>query len=278
MGVDVGRGTALDDVRAQVDAVVLATGAQRHRDLALPGRELAGVEYAMPYLTGRNRAARRPARRRARSRRRQPRDRDSAAATRAPTASAARYGRAPSRSPRSRTARSRPRARTPQATWPEWPFLLRTYAAHDEGGDRIFAFETLAYEGEAGRVTGLRGRRVEFPDADGVRRPPAGSSRQIGSEEVLAADLVLLAIGFTGVEADDPVYAGVELVGGRTVAVDGHATSLEGVFAAGDCVLGADLVVTAIAEGREAARAVDRYLTGGESALPSRDRPRLVVG
>jgi len=118
---------------------------------------------------------------------------------------------------------------------------------------------------------------VEFPDADGVRRPPPSSARQLGAEEVLDADLVLLAIGFTGVEADDPVYAGVELAEGRTVAVDGRATSLDGVFAAGDCVLGADLVVTAIAEGREAARAVDGYLSGGETALPSRDRPRLVV-
>jgi glutamate synthase (NADPH) small chain len=277
VGADVGRGTTLAELRAQVDAVVLATGAQRHRDLPLPGRDLAGIEYAMPYLTGRNRAlagvgggaAISAAGRRVIVIGGGDTSADClGCAHREGAASVAELAHGP----------QPPEARTPQATWPEWPFLLRTYAAHGEGGERVFAFETVAFEGEAGRLTGLRGRRVEFPDADGVRKPPPGSSRQVGPAEVLPADLVLLAIGFTGVESDDPVYAGVDLVEGRTVAVDGHATSLAGVFAAGDCVLGADLVVTAIAEGREAARAVDRYLSGGETALPSRDRPRLVVG
>jgi glutamate synthase (NADPH/NADH) small chain len=161
-----------------------------------------------------------------------------------------------------------PRERTPHKTWPEWPFLMRTYPAHEEGGDREWQLATQALEGDAGQVQRLRASRVEFPGfaETGVRRPVEID------QVVLDVDLVLIAIGFTGVEADDPLYGqlGFELGARATVPVDASfATAADGLFAAGDCVRGADLIVQAIADGREAARAVDLALQGA-SALPSR--------
>jgi glutamate synthase (NADPH/NADH) small chain len=143
-----------------------------------------------------------------------------------------------------------PVERSPLATWPAWPRLKRSYAAHLEGGDRRYAFETVEFVGRDGHVAGLR-------DATGAE---------------IETDLVLIAVGFAGVED----ALGVALTARSTMAVDGaFRTSLDGVFAAGDCVRGADLIVTAIADGRECARAVDRFLTGS-SDLPFRDRPTLV--
>jgi len=125
-----------------------------------------------------------------------------------------------------------PRDRDPQSTWPAWPRVLRSHPVHEEGGSRRWEFETIAFEGD-GRVQRVRGAGGDAVDAD----------------------LVLIAIGFAGVE-DDAVYAGlgITIQNGRV-----HATP-EDVFAAGDCVLGADLIVSAIAEGRRAARDVERRL------------------
>jgi glutamate synthase (NADPH/NADH) small chain len=276
-GVSVGRDIPVDELRAGVDALILATGAQRHRDLELPGRELAGVEYAMPYLTAQNRrAAGLPV----------ADDAISAAGKRVVVlgggdtsadclGNALRegaievheiaHGPVP------------PKERSPLRTWPEWPFLLRTYGAHLEGGVREWQLETSSLEGDDGRLQRLVGRRVEFPGfaETGVRGRPVPVD---GGEVTLDVDLVLLAIGFTGVEADDPVYedAGVTLTPRTTIAVDGRfATDADGVWACGDCVRGADLIVTAIADGRECARAVDQALQG-RSFLAARERPRFV--
>jgi len=150
-----------------------------------------------------------------------------------------------------------PSERDPQRTWPEWPVVLRTYAAHQEGGERAWQFVTERLEGEDGRVRRLLGHRVDFPGyaETGVRAPV----KVEGGEVALDVDLVLLAIGFAGAEADDGAYrqAGVELGERGTVPVDDrHATATPGVFACGDAVLGADLVVTAIADGRKCAAAV----------------------
>jgi glutamate synthase (NADPH/NADH) small chain len=162
-----------------------------------------------------------------------------------------------------------PDRRTPHRTWPDWPVLLRTYAAHQEGGAREYGFRTTEIVGEHGHVTALRGERVHFPGwaETGVR----GEAVPTGEEVVLPVDLVLVAIGFAGVEPD-PLYEqlGVDLTTRRTVPVEGYATAVDGVFAAGDCMRGADLIVTAIADGREAARAVERHLVGS-TLLPARD-------
>jgi glutamate synthase (NADPH/NADH) small chain len=256
-GVAVGRDVSLAALRSEHDAVVLATGAQRHRDLDLPGRDLAGIDLAMPYLVAGNRRA-------------------AGEEVEAATAvgevvvvigggdtSADCLGTA-TREGASRVIEVAhgpvpPARRQPQRTWPEWPNLLRTYAAHLEGGERRYEIEPIAFEGRDGRVTALRGCRLSYPGYDGVGPRPAPVR---GEEVVVAADRVLLAIGFAGVEVDDPLYHGVTLTPRATVAVDGLATSAAGVFAAGDCVRGADLVVTAIADGRRVAAAVERHLSG----------------
>ena len=273
-GVDVGGGVPLEDLRARFDAVLLATGAQRHRPLPVEGAELAGVVNAMPYLVQQNR-------------------RVAGLPVDGPEISARGLrvavigGGDTSADCLGNALRegaevvyeiahgpTPPRERTPHRTWPEWPFLLRTYAAHLEGGVREWQFQTTRLVGRDGRVTGLQGRRVEFPGfaETGVRGAPVPT----GDELELAVDLVLVAIGFAGLE-EDPLYDQLGAGGGSrsTLAVDrSYATDVEGVFAAGDCVRGADLIVTAIADGREAARGVDRYLQGS-TALPSRDATRL---
>ncbi len=238
----------LEALRAGSDAVVIATGAQRHRDLAIDGRELAGIEFAMPYLVACNRRGAGLV----------------AASLTAATRRVAILGGGDTSADCLGSAHREgcaavvevahgvepPTERSPLDTWPAWPRLKRSYAAHGEGGERAYAFETSAFVGADGCVTGLRG-------ADG---------------SVVEADLVLIAIGFDGVED----ALSLPLTARRTIAVDGDlATATDGVFAAGDCVRGADLIVSAIADGREAARSVDLALRG-RTSLPSRDRPSPV--
>ncbi|MDX6629306.1 MAG: glutamate synthase small chain [Gaiellales bacterium] len=269
-GVAVGSDVPFAELRARHDALVIATGAQSHRALTLPGAELAGVHLAMEYLVQQNRrVAGLPVTGPALSARGLRvailGGGDTSAdclgnVLREGCASVVEIAHGP----------TPPLERDPQRTWPEWPFLLRTYPAHEEGGEREWQLESFTLEGDGGRVQRLRARRVEFPGfAETGKRQP---SPVPGGEVVLDVDLVFVAIGFTGVERDDPLYGqlGLELGPRDTLPVDGtFATALPGVFAAGDCVRGADLIVQAIADGREAARSVDLALQGA-SALPSR--------
>jgi glutamate synthase (NADPH/NADH) small chain len=252
VGADVGARLPAGELAARFDAVLLATGAQWQRTLDLPGAGLAGVEPALPYLAGRNRSV------------------AGASSGRAITAagrdvvvigggdtSADCLGCALREGARSVTeiahGPSPPLRRTPLETWPEWPFLLRTYAAHEEGGRREWQVEPTAIEEAGGKACAVHGRRVAAA----------------GGDVVFAADLVLVAIGFAGVEPD-PVYEqlAVPLHGGTVAAGAGGVTVVPGVFAAGDCVRGADLIVTAIAEGRAAAAGIGARL-GGRAAAPA---------
>ena len=137
--------------------------------------------------------------------------------------------------------------------------MLRTYAAHQEGGSREWELEPTALAGEAGVVRAVHGRRVDYPGFDGAG--PRPQARATGAEARFPADIVLVAIGFAGVE-DDPVYGqlGVNVASGTVAAGPGGSTSVPGAFAAGDCVRGADLIVTAIAEGRAAAAGIHAHL------------------
>jgi glutamate synthase (NADPH/NADH) small chain len=163
-----------------------------------------------------------------------------------------------------------PDARHTSTPWPLWPLVFRTSSSHEEGGTREFSVLTRRFEGEAGRVARLHGVRLAWGPPDASGRP---TMQEIpGSEFSIPADLVLLALGFVhpvreGCIAD----LGVRLDPRGNVLADaeGFATSEPGIFAAGDCRRGQSLVVWAIWEGREAARAVDRYLVG-ESWLQSR--------
>jgi glutamate synthase (NADPH/NADH) small chain len=258
VGSAVGERLPAQDLAARFDAVLLATGAQRHRSLDLPGAGLRGVEPAMTYLAGRNR---------------------SIAGTRAAESitatgkdvvvlgggdtSADCLGCALREGARSVTEIAHgptpPGRRTPLATWPQWPVVLRTYPAHQEGGSREWEIEPTALGGDADEVRAVHGRRVAYPGFDGAGSRP--QARATGEEARFPADLVLVAIGFAGVE-DDPVYGqlGVDVAAGTVAAGPGGATSVPGVFAAGDCVRGADLIVTAIAEGRAAAARIHTCL------------------
>jgi glutamate synthase (NADPH/NADH) small chain len=256
-GIDVG----VDELRARFDAIVLATGAQQQRELDLPGRALDGVHLALPYLRDRNRAVGgRPAW-----------DAPISAAGKRVVVlgggdtSADCLGCALREGATSVIEIAHgpqpPSRRDPLRTWPEWPKLLRSYPAHGEGGDRRFAFVTTGLEGSNGTLQRLVGKRVEFaPTAPDEPRRPVDVE---GGREALDVDLVLIAIGFTGPERADGLLdgLGVRLAHrGTVLAQPDGTTSVEGVYAAGDCVLGADLIVTAIAAGRRAAAAVDRLL------------------
>jgi glutamate synthase (NADPH/NADH) small chain len=153
--------------------------------------------------------------------------------------------------------------------------VLRVSAAHEEGGDRVYSVSTKEFlANHAGRVRALRLVEVHVEGGTFVELP--------GTEREVRADLVLLAMGFTGPEPDGLVAElGVDLdARGNIVRDGGFMSSVPGVFAAGDCGRGQSLIVWAIAEGRSAAAAVDRYLTGGTTLpapIPPTERPLSVT-
>jgi glutamate synthase (NADPH/NADH) small chain len=160
-----------------------------------------------------------------------------------------------------------PRSRPDHQPWPTYPMTYRVSSAHEEGGDRVYAVSTQEFVGDAaGRVCGLRLVEVEFT---GGRFEPVP-----GTERELPCQLVLFALGFTGAERSPLLDGlGVDFDQRGNVARDGlYATSVPGVFVAGDMGRGQSLIVWAIAEGRSAAAAVDRYLAG-DSRLPAAIAP-----
>ncbi len=164
-----------------------------------------------------------------------------------------------------------PDRRSDAQPWPTYPMIYRVSSAHEEGGERVYAVSTQEFLGdEAGRVRSLRLVEVE-PSGRGFTPVP-------GTERELPCDLVLLAMGFTGAQRNGLLAGlGVEFDARGNVARDGsYATSVPGVFVAGDMGRGQSLIVWAIAEGRSAAAAVDRYLAGATllpAAIPPTARP-----
>jgi glutamate synthase (NADPH/NADH) small chain len=250
----------------QFDAVVLAGGSEQPRDLAVPGRELEGIYFAMDFLRQQNRRV------------------AGELITNGVSAlskhvvvigggdtgsdcigTSVRQG---ALSVTQIEILPRPPDRENKAlTWPNWPNRLRTSSSHEEGCERHWSVSTRAFHGSAGHVTGLTVVAVDW------QKDAAGNwkmSEVPGSEVELRADLVLLAMGFLR-----PVHGGlleeigVELDGRGNVKADtlGYQTSSPRVFAAGDMRRGQSLVVWAIREGRQCARAVDEFLMG-RSDLP----------
>lgn len=259
-GVAVGTELPLETLRSGFDAVVLATGAAVARELPVPGRELAGVHQAMEFLAQQNRRV----------------AGDSVPADTAITAEGKHVvviGGGDTGSDCVGTAHRQgarsvlqlellpvpPASRDASTPWPRWPLQLRTSHAHEEGGERRWSISTTRLAGEGGRVRALHAVRVEpVPDESGRAR----LAEVPGSAMTIPADLVLLAMGFTGAQR---VGAGTghepALDARGNVATDGrHLTSLDGVFAAGDARRGASLIVWAIREGRDTAAAVDGWL------------------
>jgi glutamate synthase (NADPH/NADH) small chain len=269
-GVNVGVDVSVEQLRADFDAVLLAGGATLWRDLPIPGRELAGVYQAMEYLPPANRV--------------QQGDYDTAPISAAGKrvviigggdtgadclGTAHRQG-AVSVHQFEILARP-PAARSEEHPWPTWPLMYRTASAHEEGGERVFAVNTECFLGdEQGNLRGLRAHEVQLVDGR--------FAKVEGSEFDLDCELVLLAMGFVGPERGELLDGlGVGLTERATVARDADfATTVDGVFVAGDMGRGQSLIVWAIAEGRSAAAGIDRWLTG-ESVLPAPITPTTVA-
>jgi glutamate synthase (NADPH/NADH) small chain len=263
-GVEVGRcgDLSLEALRAGHDAVLLAIGATRPRELDLPGRALSGIVPAMEYLTPSNLAALGAA---------MPPGLDAAGRdvviigggdTGADClGTALRQG---ARSVLQLEIMQRPPDRRPSSQpWPTVPLLYKVTSAHEEGGVRDFAVETTEFCGdESGRVRSLR-----------LRELASGSVREV------PAELVLIAAGFLGPELEG-LSATALAVGPRdTLVVDGDWLLEDGspgaLYACGDAVRGQSLIVWALAEGRSAAAAIDRRISGGVTALASPVRPHF---
>jgi glutamate synthase (NADPH/NADH) small chain len=159
-----------------------------------------------------------------------------------------------------------PAERAANQPWPTFPTLFEVASAHEEFGERKYLASTVEFVGENGQVTGVKVAETEF--VDGKRVPKAGT------EQILPADLVLLALGFTGVEGETAAeQSAISLDDRGNVARDAKwATNADGVFVAGDAGRGQSLIVWAIAEGRAAAAAIDEYLEGS-TLLPSPVKP-----
>ena len=255
-------------LRREFDALVLCGGATAPRDLPIPGRQLGGIHFAMDYLTQQNRRC----------------EGDPVADEEFITARGKRVviiGGGDTGADCLGTAHRQsalevhqleilPRPPDERATdnpWPEWPNVYRVSSAHAEGGERVYSVSTTRFLGdERGMVKALEVSRVEM-----VREGGRLNFREVpGSSSVLPCELVLLAMGFTGPERPGLLQQlGVELTDRGNVKRDEHwMTSVPGVFTAGDMQRGQSLIVWAIAEGRSAARGVDRYLMG-RSDLPA---------
>ena len=249
-------------LQKEFDAVILAGGAEQPRDLAVPGRELRGVHFALEFLI--------------------PQNKEVAGEGKNPINVAGKHvvviGGGDTGSDCVGTSNRHgaasitqievmpraPEQENKEMTWPYWPLKLRTSSSHEEGCVRDWAISTKEFVGENGVLKAIKAVRVEFKD---------GKMREVpGSEFELKADFVFLAMGFTNPLAQVLDAFGVEkdARGNAKASTDGtgcYQTNVKKVFAAGDMRRGQSLVVWAIREGRQAARAVDEFLTGS-SVLP----------
>ncbi|MBS0291274.1 MAG: glutamate synthase subunit beta [Proteobacteria bacterium] len=252
-----------EQLQKDFDAVLLTGGAEQSRDLPVPGRDLAGIHFAMEFLPQQNKV-------------------NAGDKLKGQLLATAKHvivigggdtgsdcvGTSNRHGAKSVTQFEvmpmPPEQENKPLVWPYWPLKLRTSSSHDEGCVREFAISTKEFIGSKGKLTGLKTVQVEFKDGKFAEVP--------GTEKEYPADLVLLAMGFVG-----PVGTVLDAFGvdkdargnarASTDFIGGYATNVPKVFAAGDMRRGQSLVVWAIREGRQAARAVDEFLMG-ESSLP----------
>ncbi|MDI5963185.1 glutamate synthase subunit beta [Streptomyces sp. SL13] len=272
-GVEIGRDLDAAGLRRRYDAVVIAAGATTARDLPVPGRELNGVHQAMEYLPLSNKV-------------------QEGDYVTSPISAEGKHvvvigggdtgadcvGTAHRQGAASVTQLEimpRPaEQRQDHQPWPTFPMTYKVTSAHEEGGERVYAVNTVRFTGdEDGNVQELHLVEVAFKDG---RFEP-----QEGTERVIPAQLVTLAMGFTGTDQDNGLVAQLGLAldpRGNVARDEDFATNVPGVFVAGDAGRGQSLIVWAIAEGRSAARAVDHYLTGTSSLhAPIRPTDRALV-
>ena len=271
----VGKNVAVEDLRRDFDAIIIAGGAEQPRELQVPGHELRGIHFAMEFLPQQNR--------RCLGDELDPKTEILATGKRVVIIGGGDTGADCLGTCHRQMARSvhqfeimpiPPLDRSPQTPWPHWPLQMRSEAAHEEGGIRDWAIATTAFTGdEHGNVKQLHAVRVG--------RPPKFEPI-VGTEFTLDVDLVLLALGFQGPVRDGMIeQLGVALDQRGNVATDENAmSSIPGVFAAGDMRRGQSLVVWAIAEGRSTANCVDRYLRDTAQNQPFvkiASKPRISV-
>ncbi|MBN8542529.1 MAG: glutamate synthase subunit beta [Deltaproteobacteria bacterium] len=248
-GISVGQDISFSDLRAENDAVCLAIGAERPRDLEVPGRELKGIHFAMDFLIQQNQSV-------------------SGEGPRQPKISASGkrviilgggdtgsdcLGTALRQGAKSvlqfEILQKPPLMRAKETPWPTWPMKLRTSHAHEEGGLREWGFMTTMFTGDGDSVQRLHGKSMELE-----------------TELQFDADLVLLAMGFSGPMANPLLNScGAKVDARGKILVDEfNMTSIDGVFAAGDVNRGASLIVWAIAEGRKTATSISSYLESAQ--------------
>ena len=262
-GVNVGGNLAADELLRDFDAICLAGGSTKARDLDIPGRELKGVHFAMEYLTQQNCILA--------GEHVDPKDRISAEGKRVVILGGGDTGADCLGTAHRQGAEvvhqfellpEPPVTRRNDNPWPQWSTILRSSAAHEEGGIRDYNIMTKAFSDSNGSVEKLHGVRLEWGPPDSSGRP--GMQEIAGSEFEIETELVLLAMGFLHPEHEGMLSSlGVELDGRGNVKVgQDRMTSVPGIFGAGDMSRGQSLVVWAIAEGREAAHHMDKYLMG----------------
>jgi glutamate synthase (NADPH/NADH) small chain len=270
-GVEVGATISVKSLLEGYDAVAMTGGAEWPRDLQVPGREFDGIHYAMDFLTQQNK--------------RVAGDDESRAAPRGTLSAKGKHvvvigggdtgsdcvgtsNRHGAASVTQLEVMPQPPEKEDKAlTWPDWPLKMRTSSSHEEGCERDFAVLTKRALGERGKLRALECVRVEWAKGDDGRM----AMREVpGSAFELKADLVLLAMGFVGPRKPGMIeQAGVTLDGRGNVLANttDYRSSVPKLFAAGDMRRGQSLVVWAIREGRQCARAIDESLMG-RSTLP----------
>jgi glutamate synthase (NADPH/NADH) small chain len=269
VGVEIGKDISWVDIRRRYDAVLIATGASLPKDLQAPGRELEGVHFAMEYLTQANRAV------------------AGLSVSNQVTAEGKRVvilgggdtgadclGTATRQGATSVTTlaigQRPPENRSEAQPWPTFPNLYEISSAHEEFGERKYLSSTVEFIGNAGKISGIKIADTSFVDGKRVPTP--------GTERVIEADLVLLALGFSGPEVA-PCVSEIEIAldsQSNFARMDNFGTELEGVFVAGDAGRGQSLIVWAIAEGRAAAASIDMFLEGTtelHSPVKASDQP-----
>ncbi|MCU1515259.1 MAG: glutamate synthase subunit beta [Microbacteriaceae bacterium] len=264
-GVNIGTDIAWDELRERYDAVVVATGALVPRDLPIPGRDLSGVHFAMEYLVQQNRVGAGDT----------VVDQLTAEGKHVVILGGGDTGadcigtahRQGALSVTNLAIGIQPPSERPEdQPWPMSPTLFEVSSAHEEGGERVYLASTVEFlRNEIGEVRAIRVAETEY--LDGRRVPKSGTEREI------PADLVLLALGFSGTETEQlEAQLQLPLERGTVSRDEEYQTSEAGIFVAGDAGRGQSLIVWAIAEGRAAAAAVDKYLEGA-TQLPSPIRP-----
>jgi glutamate synthase (NADPH/NADH) small chain len=254
--VHVGRDVTLAKLRAEFDAVVLAGGSEQPRDIQIPGRELKGIHFAMDFLPQQNRRCLGD-------------ELEESAEIIETGKNVVIIGggdtgadclgtchRQKARSVQQFEIMPMPPAtRSSHTPWPLWPTQLRVEAAHEEGGKRVWGVATTSFSGDSvGNVSHLNAMLVG---------PPPRFEPIPGTDFTIPAELVLIAMGFSGPVRSGMIEdTGIALDIRSNIATDhNHMSSVPGIFAAGDMRRGQSLVVWAIAEGRQTAAAVHRYLS-----------------